>query len=138
MSDDLYQADILALAREGRAVPRIEGATVSARVDNPVCGDRVTIDLVVDGDRITAVGAKVQGCALCQASTALIAQNAVGHPIADLQRTADAVTDYLAGADVALPWGRLSSFAPVRDAKSRWDCVMLPFKAAQKAAKQQS
>ena len=137
MNDDLYQADLLALARDGRAVPRIENATVSARVDNPVCGDRVTIDLVIDGDRIAAVGAKVQGCALCQAATALIAANAVGHPIDDLRRTADAVTSYLQGDDVPLPWGRLSSFAPVRTAKSRWECGMLPCKASLKAADQQ-
>ena len=133
MIDDLYQEDILALAKEGRAVPRIEGAHVTARVDNPICGDRVTIDLTLEDGRVTAVGAKVQGCALCQAATALIAEHAVGQPPAEIPHVADAVERYLTGEDVALPWGRLSSFAPVRQAKSRWECVLLPFRATLKA-----
>ena len=45
MSDPLYQAEILQLAREGRALTRLDRPTVTARVDNPICGDRVTIDL---------------------------------------------------------------------------------------------
>lgn len=135
MTDALYQAEILALAKEGRSVGRLDGPTVTARVDNPICGDRVTIDLTVEHGRITAVGAKVQGCALCQAAAALIAAETPGHPIASLGEAATAVAGYLAGTvdEDALPWTRLASFAPVRGARSRHDCVLLPFKAASKA-----
>jgi len=136
MSDTLYHDEILALARAGRAVPRLEGATVTARVDNPICGDRVTVDLTLDGDTVTAVGAKVQGCALCQASVKAIADNAVGRPAGELPDVADRVESYLAGSDTALPWEVLSSFSPVRAAKSRWECVMLPFRAVIKALKE--
>lgn len=133
MSDALYQDGIIELARAGRALPRIEGATVTARVDNPVCGDRVTVDLMLEGDTIVAVGAKVQGCALCQASVAVIADNAVGRPASALSETSEAVGAYLAGGEVDLPWAALASFAPVRASKSRWECVMLPYRAAIKA-----
>jgi nitrogen fixation NifU-like protein len=138
MSDPLYQEEILTLAREGRAVPRLDTATVSARVDNPVCGDRVTVDLTLEGDTVTAVGAKVQGCALCQASVKVIADNAVGKPVGSLGLAAAAVETFLAGADTPLPWPALSAFAPVRAVKSRWECVMLPFRAALKALKERS
>lgn len=136
MSDALYQDEIITLAREGRALPRLDGATVTARVDNPVCGDRVTVDLALDGDTVTAVGAKVQGCALCQASVALIAENVVGQPVTILPTVADAVDAYLAGRSEGTPWPTLTIFAPVRSAKSRWECVMLPFRAAVKALKE--
>lgn len=133
MSDALYQDEILALAREGRALPRLEGATVTARVDNPVCGDRVTVDLALEDGTVTAVGSKVQGCALCQAAVAVIADRAVGQPARDLPSVAEAMEGYLAGKSEDLPWESLSAFAPVRAAKSRWECVMLPFRAAIKA-----
>lgn len=138
MSDPLYQAEILALAKRGRAIGRLQDATVSARVDNPICGDRITIDLTVEDGRIAAVGARVQGCALCQAATALIAEEAAGAPVAALEQAAAAVAGYLAGsvAEHGLPWPRLGSFAPVRGARSRHDCVLLPFKAASKALAQ--
>jgi nitrogen fixation NifU-like protein len=136
VSEALYQSEILSLAKVGRAVPRLDNATVSARVDNPVCGDRVTVDLALEDGTVTAVGAKVQGCALCQASVAAIAEHAVGRPAADLEDVEKALETYLAGSDTCLPWTSLSSFAPVKGAKSRWDCVMLPFRAANKALRQ--
>lgn len=135
MSDSLYHAEILALARQGRAIARLEDPTVSARIDNPICGDRVTVDLKVEDGRITAVGAKVQGCALCQAATAIIAGTATGAPVASFDQAATAIASYLAGdlAEAGLPWPQLGNFAPVRGARSRHDCVLLPFKAASKA-----
>ena len=133
MSDALYQDEILALARAGRALPRLEAPTVTARVDNPVCGDRITVDLTVEDGSVTAVGSKVQGCALCQASIAVIADNVIGQKADVLPDVAAAVEAYLAGKGETLPWTALSAFSPVRAAKSRWECVMLPFRAANKA-----
>lgn len=135
MSDPLYQAEILELAKAGRAIGRLELPNATARVDNPICGDRVTIDLAIEDGRVTAVGAKVQGCALCQAATAIIADAAVGTPVEDLRAVGDRVAAYLVGTagDGELPWGRLASFAPVRAARSRHECVLLPFKAVARA-----
>lgn len=135
MNDPLYQAEILALAKQGRAITRLQDPTVSARIDNPICGDRVTVDLDVEDGRITAVGAKVQGCALCQAATAIIAGSATGTQPASLDQAAAAIAGYLAGdvTEAELPWPQLGSFAPVRGALSRHDCVLLPFRAASKA-----
>lgn len=133
MNDTLYQDEIVALARQGRALPRLEEATVTARVDNPICGDRVTVDLALNGDTVTAVGAKVQGCALCQASVAVIADNVIGQPAATLPSVAAAMETYLSGKSDEVPWTSLTSFAPVKAAKSRWECVMLPYRAAIKA-----
>lgn len=135
MNDPLYQAEILELAKRGRAIGRLSEPNVSARVDNPVCGDRVTVDLTIEDGRIVAVGAKVQGCALCQAATAIIAEEAIGGTVAVLERAGAAVAAYLGGSGSMddLPWSRLGSFAPVQGVRARHDCVMLPFKAASKA-----
>lgn len=137
MSDALYQDEIVALARAGRALPRLEASTVTARVDNPVCGDRITVDLTLEDGVVRAVGSKVQGCALCQASIAVIADNAIGRRADTLPTVAQAVEAYLAGKSEDLPWTALSAFSPVRAAKSRWECVMLPFRAATKALAEQ-
>jgi len=135
VSDPLYQAEILDLAKVGRGLARLESPSATARVDNPICGDRVTIDLAIEDGRVTAVGAKVQGCALCQAATAIIAAEATGAGVERLQAAGMAMAAYLSGsADAdALPWERLSTFAPVRAARSRHECVLLPFKAATRA-----
>jgi nitrogen fixation NifU-like protein len=56
MRDDLYQQAIVDLARQAAGQARLEAPQASATVDNPLCGDRVTIDLDFEGDRVRAVG----------------------------------------------------------------------------------
>ncbi|MDA1310166.1 MAG: iron-sulfur cluster assembly scaffold protein, partial [Proteobacteria bacterium] len=56
MLDALYQQEIIELSRKSRARGRLDAPDASARVDNPLCGDRVTIDLALDKGRITAIG----------------------------------------------------------------------------------
>ncbi|WP_193170497.1 iron-sulfur cluster assembly scaffold protein [Nisaea nitritireducens] len=136
MSDALYQAEILRLAKEGRGNQRLEDADGTARVDNPLCGDRVTVDLKMSDGEIVAIGHRVQGCALCEASAALIKLNAPGKDLSALETVRQHLLDYLAGTrDDDLDWPELESFSPVRDFKSRHDCVRLPFDATLKALK---
>ena len=44
--------------------------------DNPLCGDRVTLDLELDQDRVSAVAHKTRGCLLTEAAAALLAADA--------------------------------------------------------------
>ena len=126
MSEDaLYQERILALAKAGRALPRLEDPDATARVDNPICGDRVTVDFKVADNRVEAVGAKVQGCALCQAATAVIADNAIGQPLSSLEAVATSLQAYLIEESPDVAWPDLEVFSPVRPMKSRrsvWLC----------------
>jgi nitrogen fixation NifU-like protein len=130
---DLYQAEILALAAAGKANTRLESPDASARVDNPLCGDRVTIDLRLEDGRVTEIGHRVQGCALCQAAAAVIAREAIGADAETIGAVRNSVAAYLSGETDAAAWGRLSVFAPVRAFKSRHECVLLPFTAVEKA-----
>ena len=56
MIDQLYQDAILNHAKAAVGQGKLETPTGSAMVDNPLCGDRVTVDIALDGDRIAAVG----------------------------------------------------------------------------------
>jgi len=47
MSDELYQARIVALAKSKAGAGKLAAPTRSARRDNPLCGDRVTIDVTL-------------------------------------------------------------------------------------------
>lgn len=135
LAESLYQKAILAHARSGHGAGRLERPTHSATVDNPLCGDRVTIDLTIGKDgTVEAVGHRVRGCLLCEASAALLAEGAIGRDEAAL-RTAD--RDFQAmireGGDVPGDWPSLEVFTPVKTAKSRHECVLLPFQAAVRA-----
>lgn len=138
MSDALYHAAILERARANAHAGRLTAPDRTATVDNPLCGDRVTIDLRVRDGRIAEIAQHVRGCALCQASASLIAEHAVGADRAAVAEGAEAVQDMLHGGhDPAGPWAAFSLFTPVSPHRSRHDCVLLPFAALEKALGQE-
>jgi NifU-like protein involved in Fe-S cluster formation len=129
--EDVYQTELLRLAARASGAGRLAAPDASATVDNPLCGDRITVDLQLAGGRITAIGYEVRACVLCQASATLIGSHAPGAGQAELQEVADAVAAMLRGAGEP-PGGRWADYArflPVRAHKSRYDCVTLPFQA---------
>lgn len=85
MSDQLYQERIVALAKAKVGTGKLAAPTKSARRDNPLCGDRVTIDVRLDGQgKIAEIAHQVRGCLLCQASASALASVAVGRDAAGI------------------------------------------------------
>ena len=119
----------MAAARRASGHGRLAHPHGSATVDNPLCGDRVTIDVELGPSRkVARVGHVVRGCVLCEAAAVLIAERAPERGSEELLRVG-------AGVDAALrdgapfPWPELDMFAPVRGVRSRHRCVGLPFEA---------
>jgi nitrogen fixation protein NifU and related proteins len=134
VSAELYQAGLVARAREAFGKGRLTDATASITVDNPLCGDRVTLDLTRSGSRVSAIGHEVRGCLLCEAAAATIAafgRDKTPDELRDMQKAAQALMKDGTPAPESMPG--LAVFTPVHDAKSRRDCVLLPFEALEKA-----
>ena len=133
MNDQLYQDRIVALAKAKTGAGKLSAPTRSARKDNPLCGDRVVIDIRLDGEgRIAEIAHQVRGCLLCQASASALSSVAVGRDkpgIEALRHDAEKAIGREAG-DPADPF---SAFLPVKAHKSRHECVLLPFDALQDA-----
>ena len=138
MSDQLYHQAILELAKQGGRRGRLEAPQASVTVDNPLCGDRVTLDLNLADGRVREVGHRVRGCLLCQAAAAAIGRRAPGATPAALRVVARDLGEAIAGAPEAAgkSWPELAAFAPVHAHKSRHECVLLPFEALIRALDQ--
>ncbi len=76
MSDfeDLYREVILDHYKNPRSYGLIEGADASAKGQNPLCGDEVTISVkfAADGETIEDIGFEGRGCAISQAATSML------------------------------------------------------------------
>jgi nitrogen fixation NifU-like protein len=131
MTARLYHQAILDAAAARTGEGRLQHAHASATVDNPLCGDRVRVDVAVSGGRLDGVAHEVRGCLLCEAAASVIGANAPGEPLDQLAALRHALRDFLGSRSPGLPerWPALQMFAPVADHKSRHDCVMLPFDA---------
>ncbi|MSP66814.1 MAG: iron-sulfur cluster assembly scaffold protein [Alphaproteobacteria bacterium] len=132
---EIYHAALMALAKSAHGHGRLAVRDATATLDNPLCGDRVTIDVAIAGGRVDRVTQEVKGCALCQASASAIGAAAPGQEIEGLRVVAAALRAFLQ-TRAPLPeaaWSALAAFAPVAERKSRHDCVLLPFDALLRA-----
>ncbi len=69
---ELYQEVILDHNRRPRNFRRLENPSHEAEGYNPLCGDKVTVFLQVDGDRICDAAFEGAGCAISKASASLM------------------------------------------------------------------
>ena len=79
--DDLYRDYILEHYRRPHNFGVLDGATISQEGANPLCGDRITLQLRVRDGVIDGVGFTGRGCAISQASASLLTDEIKGKPI---------------------------------------------------------
>jgi NifU-like protein involved in Fe-S cluster formation len=136
MTTALYNRDILRLAASIPHQRRLDGPQASVEKRSPLCGSRVAVDVVLDGEgRLVRLGQEVKACALGQASASLMGANAIGRSAADLARARDMLAAYLDGSrgDPG-DWPGLTIFSEARPYKARHASIMLPFEAVAEAA----
>ena len=129
---DLYQELILDHGRKPRNFRRLEDATNHARGDNPMCGDRMELQLKLDGDVVSDLGFQGRGCAISMASASLMTETVKGKTTAQAHALSDrfralAMTGACpeCGADLADELERLQPLAGVHEFPSRVKCATL-------------
>jgi nitrogen fixation protein NifU and related proteins len=79
--DDLYRDYILEHYRRPHNFGQLDGATASQEGANPLCGDRITMQIRVRGGVIDGVGFTGRGCAISQASASLLTDEIKGKAV---------------------------------------------------------
>ena len=129
-AQELYQEAIKALAAAGTGHGRLDAPDGRALLDNPLCGDRVEIEVKLSAGRIAALAHRVKGCLLCRAAASAIGQRATGASAEEIERLAAQLTEMIERSGPPPDgWPELAAFAPVHGHRSRYGCVLLPFKS---------
>jgi len=134
MTESLYNRAIIEAGKDQTHAGRLDHPDGTATADNPLCGDRVTLDLRAANGTITELAHTTRGCLLTKAAAALLARHAVGRPLAEARALQDRAKAYLQGESDEPPFAELAVMAPVRAIKSRHDCVTIAFDALAEAA----
>jgi NifU-like protein involved in Fe-S cluster formation len=131
MADDpLYRKDLLRLAADADGAGRLPDPDASGMAHNPICADRVSVDLHLEKDRIAALAHQTGACVLAQASAALLGRGAVGLTGASARALHAQVAAMLAGgAAPDAPFDGYAVFHGVADHPARHKCVLLPLEA---------
>jgi SUF system NifU family Fe-S assembly protein len=138
MLNEVYNRRILELAGNIPRLGRLADADATATAHSKLCGSTVTVDVKMDGDRVTDFAHDVKACALGQASSSIMAHNVVGAQAQELRELRETVRRMLKenGAPPAGKWADVAVLEPVRDYKARHASTMLTFDAVVDAVNQ--
>ena len=136
MSDfrDLYQQVILDHNRKPRNFRKIADADRTAEGYNPLCGDRITVDIKVEDGIVKDVAFQGAGCAISKAAASMMTASVIGKPESEVDALFQRVHAMLTGANgAAAEVGKLAVFAGVREFPSRIKCATLAWHTLQAA-----
>jgi nitrogen fixation NifU-like protein len=123
---ELYQTTILDHNKSPRNFRVPAGANLHADGHNPLCGDRVTVHLLVEDGTVRDVGFQGSGCAISTASASLMTQAVKGKRVEDVIRLFESFHALLTtGGDADRDLGKLAVFAGVREFPMRVKCATL-------------
>jgi nitrogen fixation NifU-like protein len=126
---DLYQEVILDHYKRPRNQRRPAGANRDAQGHNPLCGDRVTISIELDGDRIKDVGFSGSGCAISTASTSMMTEAIKGKTVKEVEALFARFHHLVTSSDDPGPdveaLDKLAVFQGVREFPVRVKCATL-------------
>jgi nitrogen fixation NifU-like protein len=117
--DDFYKEYILDHYRNPRNFGELEAPTATAEDLNPLCGDRIRFDLMVENGTVTDVRFSGRGCAISQASASMLSENLRGQKLEDVARLSQAAVLENVGIGIS---------------PARMKCAMLGLKVVKSAA----
>ena len=131
---ELYREVILDHNRQPRNFGAIANADRVVEGVNPLCGDRMTLYVNLDGEQVRDIRFTGTGCAISVASSSLMTERAKGNSIDELRALFDRVHEMLtgdgAGADVDLDeLDKLAALSGVRAYPTRVKCATLAWHA---------
>ena len=131
---ELYRTVILDHAKAPRHFGSLERSTHAADGSNPLCGDRLRLELLIDDAGIIRDAAfDGAGCAISVASASLLTETVIGLNEAEAIGWHEDLTARLRGESNERDLGRLAALEGVREFPVRVKCATLAWHALRAA-----
>ena len=139
VANELYQQVILEHNKKPRNFGKLESCTHHAEGHNPLCGDELSLTLVVANGMVQDIKFTGSGCAIDVASASLMTGAVKGKPVAEAEAMAEQFRGMVRGElepGTQTPLlGKLTLFSGVKDLPSRVKCAVLPWATLHAALK---
>jgi len=124
---DLYRDVIVDHNRNPRNFRPMPDADRHAEGFNPLCGDRLTLYVKLDGERIADVSFQGSGCAISVASASLLTESVKGRTVPEAEQLFGRMHELLTREGDADPasLGKLAALSGVREFPARVKCASL-------------
>lgn len=127
---ELYQQVILDHSRSPRNFQKLEVANRVAEGHNPLCGDRVTVYVLLENDVIRDISFQGSGCAISKASASMMTASLKGKTKAEAEKLFAQFHEMITtGKSDPADLGKLAAFGGVNKFPARVKCAALPWHA---------
>ena len=133
---EIYQEVILEHAKSPRNFRALENPTMKAEGYNPLCGDRCTVYVALEGEVIEDIGFQGAGCAISRASASMMTQSLKGKTVSeaeDLFHRFVGLATGRSGNRNHAEFGKLAAFGGVAEFPARVKCATLAWHTLQAA-----
>ena len=125
--------DILRIASEDNNNKYIQNHTHHSKLKNPLCGDEMQINLIIDEERIIDFGYQGKCCVYCQASASLLSKISINKKKSKINELCDDAKSFFDGNSdiIKKKWKLMQKIFKSKN-KARKECILLHFKTVQK------
>jgi nitrogen fixation NifU-like protein len=125
---DLYQELLLDHSRRPRNHHFPSLHNFAAEGYNPLCGDRVSLQVLVERGTLVDIGFRGAGCAICTASASMMTELVKGKSRGEVESLFDSFHRLLTGGEAdRVRLGKLTAFSGVTEFPVRVKCAVLPW-----------
>lgn len=137
--NDLYRRVIMDHAQSPRNRGTIENGAVSVEMNNPSCGDRISLQLQVKDDTIEDARFIGEGCSISLASASMMTEAVKGLKVEEAVRLSQLFSDMMQGGEVdfeEFPLEDIEALRGVAKFPARIKCATMAWKALEQGARQ--
>ncbi|GAA4713204.1 Fe-S cluster assembly sulfur transfer protein SufU [Brevibacillus fulvus] len=137
--DDLYRRVIMDHYQKPRnrgTLDETDGLTV--HLNNPTCGDRISLSLKIEDGKVTDAKFLGEGCSISMSSASMMTEAVKGKPVDEALKYAHAFSELMQGHEVddSLDLGDIEALQGVAKFPARIKCATLAWKALEQGVKQ--
>ncbi|GGJ89978.1 iron-sulfur cluster assembly scaffold protein NifU [Lentibacillus kapialis] len=137
--DTLYRQVIMDHYKNPRNKGSVEGDALTVDMNNPTCGDRIQLQLQVEGGVVQDAKFSGEGCSISMSSASMMTQAVKGKKLDDALNMSKAFSDMMLGEDVdteEMDMGDVEALQGVSQFPARIKCATLAWKAMEKGVQE--
>lgn len=136
--DDLYRRVIMDHYQRPRNKGELEDGAVSIELNNPTCGDRISLQMNVENDMIKDAKFQGEGCSISLASASMMTESVKGLTVDQSLHLVDLFSRMMQGEEIdteEFPIEDIEALTGVAKFPARIKCATLAWKALEKGVK---
>ncbi|MGG4451918.1 Fe-S cluster assembly sulfur transfer protein SufU [Brevibacillus porteri] len=137
--DDLYRRVIMDHYQKPRNRGKLEESEgLIVNLNNPTCGDSISLSLKVEGGKVVDAKFLGEGCSISMSSASMMTDAVKGKPVAEALELSQKFSDMMQGKEIddSIDLGDIEALSGVAKFPARIKCATLAWKALEQGVKQ--